>query len=125
MIREYIEEEWQEADDEELLPATSIFPWCGTPYSSVSELEAPNLYTWSLSNMTPNIYLLGMTTDKKHQIIAWPYTYFCNDCNQAFLVFIPTIMSSDLHAKLGPSILKCFICDGDLAEVSDIISDRQ
>jgi len=76
----------------DLVSSSKVRPW-DRKIVDFDELEAPDLFTYSLTTMCPPYLYIGRSSSN-HAVVAWPYHYYCNTCKGRILLYIATIFGT-------------------------------
>lgn len=74
----------------DLVNSSKIRPWGDAGFVDFDELEAPDLFTYSLTTMCPPYLYIGRSSSND-ALIAWPHHFYCNGCKGRILLYMPTI----------------------------------
>jgi hypothetical protein len=80
-----------------MIDSNKAQPWGGQAIV-FDDLEAPDLFTYSITTMCPPYLYIGRSSTND-AVIAWPYHYYCNKCRGRILLYMPTIFS---NGSTGP-----------------------
>jgi hypothetical protein len=98
-------------------------PWSSKPIV-FDELEAPDLFTYSITTMNPPYLYIGRSSSND-AVVAWPYHYYCNRCRGRILLYMPTIFNDTNPRRVDRSHhISCPRCGYIAAEYCDFEWDH-
>jgi hypothetical protein len=109
----------------DLVSSSKVRPW-DRKIVDFDELEAPDLFTYSLTTMCPPYLYIGRSSSN-HAVVAWPYHYYCNTCKGRILLYIATIFGTGSTApkRIDSSHhITCPRCEGVASEYCDFEWDH-
>jgi hypothetical protein len=109
----------------DLVCSSKVRPWDPTTVD-FDELEAPDLFTYSITTMCPPYLYIGRSSSND-AIVAWPYHFYCNSCEARILLYMPTVFGrgSAAHWRVDPSHhIECPRCEGIASEYCDFEWDH-
>jgi hypothetical protein len=110
----------------DLVCSSKIRPWGDAGLVDFDELEAPDLFTYSITTMCPPNLYIGRSSSNE-AIVAWPYHFYCNRCKGRIILYMPTVFSKGSRApkRVDPSHhIECPRCEAVASEYCDFEWDR-